>query len=88
MAGYSIDVNQGLRDAGIPLTVAVDKVAASGGYMMACVARQIIAAPFAVAQSPDGGGTGGGPACISDGFRLQGCVAYSSNHALAAAAEN
>jgi serine protease SohB len=29
------------------LTVAVDKVAASGGYMMACVGQRIIAAPFA-----------------------------------------
>lgn len=35
----------------IPLTVAVDKVAASGGYMMACVADRIIAAPFAVVGS-------------------------------------
>lgn len=35
----------------IPLTVAVDKVAASGGYMMACVADRIIAAPFAVIGS-------------------------------------
>ncbi len=42
---------QRLRDAGIPLTVAVDKVAASGGYMMACVADRIIAAPFAVIGS-------------------------------------
>ncbi|PIE41695.1 MAG: protease SohB [Gammaproteobacteria bacterium] len=33
------------------LTVAVDKVAASGGYMMACVADNIIAAPFAVLGS-------------------------------------
>ncbi len=40
-----------LRDAKIPLTVAVDKVAASGGYMMACVANKIIAAPFAVIGS-------------------------------------
>ena len=40
-----------VRDAGIPLTVSVDKVAASGGYMMACVARKIIAAPFAVVGS-------------------------------------
>ncbi|EED34657.1 putative protease SohB [Luminiphilus syltensis NOR5-1B] len=38
-------------DAEIPLTVAVDKVAASGGYMMACVADKIIAAPFAVIGS-------------------------------------
>jgi serine protease SohB len=38
-------------DASVPLTVAVDKVAASGGYMMACVANKIIAAPFAVLGS-------------------------------------
>ena len=37
--------------AKIPLTVCVDKVAASGGYMMACVADKIIAAPFAVLGS-------------------------------------
>jgi len=42
---------QRIREAGIPLTVAVDKVAASGGYMMACVADTIIAAPFAVVGS-------------------------------------
>jgi serine protease SohB len=35
-----------LRDRGIPLTVCVDKVAASGGYLMACVANKILAAPF------------------------------------------
>lgn len=35
----------------IPLTVCVDKVAASGGYMMACVADRIIAAPFAILGS-------------------------------------
>lgn len=40
-----------IRDRGIKLTVAVDKVAASGGYMMACVADQVIAAPFAVLGS-------------------------------------
>jgi serine protease SohB len=40
-----------IRKAGIPLTVAVDKVAASGGYMMACVADKILAAPFAVIGS-------------------------------------
>lgn len=36
-----------VRKQGIPLTVCVDKVAASGGYMMACVADKILAAPFA-----------------------------------------
>jgi serine protease SohB len=40
-----------LRARGIPLTVAVDKVAASGGYLMACAADRIIAAPFAVIGS-------------------------------------
>jgi serine protease SohB len=40
-----------LRARGIPLTVAVDKVAASGGYLMAVVADRIIAAPFAVLGS-------------------------------------
>ena len=40
-----------LRKGGIRLTVAVDKVAASGGYMMACVADRIVAAPFAIIGS-------------------------------------
>ena len=40
-----------IRAKGLPLTVAVDKVAASGGYLMACVADRIIAAPFAVLGS-------------------------------------
>lgn len=40
-----------IKQKNIPLTVCVDKVAASGGYMMACVANQIIAAPFAVIGS-------------------------------------
>lgn len=40
-----------IRQREIPLTVCVDKVAASGGYMMACVANRILAAPFAVLGS-------------------------------------
>jgi serine protease SohB len=40
-----------IRDRGIPLTVCVDKVAASGGYLMACVAQHIVAAPFAMLGS-------------------------------------
>jgi len=40
-----------VRDRGIPLTAIVDKGAASGGYLMACVANRIIAAPFAVIGS-------------------------------------
>ncbi|MEN0616684.1 protease SohB [Klebsiella indica] len=51
--GYGLAASQlqRLRDKQIPLTVAVDKVAASGGYMMACVANRIVAAPFAILGS-------------------------------------
>ena len=40
-----------IRNRDIPLIVAVDKVAASGGYLMACVANKIMAAPFAIVGS-------------------------------------
>ncbi len=40
-----------IRDREIPLSVCVDKVAASGGYLMACVATKIYAAPFAILGS-------------------------------------
>ena len=40
-----------IKALNIPLTVIVDKVAASGGYMMACVADRILAAPFAIIGS-------------------------------------
>lgn len=40
-----------IKKRGIPLTVCVDKVAASGGYMMACVADKILAAPFSIVGS-------------------------------------
>ncbi len=40
-----------IRDRDIPLHVCVDKVAASGGYLMACVATRIYAAPFAILGS-------------------------------------
>lgn len=40
-----------LRDHNIKLTVCVDKMAASGGYLMAVVANNITAAPFAVIGS-------------------------------------
>jgi len=51
--GYGLAASQlkRIRDRGITLTVSVDKVAASGGYMMACVANNIIAAPFAIIGS-------------------------------------
>lgn len=51
--GYGFAASQldRIRSKGVPLTIAVDKVAASGGYMMACVADKIIAAPFAILGS-------------------------------------
>lgn len=51
--GYGLAASQlrRLRDKGLKLTVAVDKVAASGGYLMACVADRILAAPFAIVGS-------------------------------------
>jgi serine protease SohB len=49
--GFAASQLQRLRDGNVRLVVAVDKVAASGGYMMACVAHQIIAAPFAIVGS-------------------------------------
>jgi serine protease SohB len=42
---------QRLRAARVKLTVCVDQVAASGGYMMAAVADRIVAAPFAMIGS-------------------------------------
>lgn len=51
--GYGLAASQlqRIRDKHIPLTVCIDKMAASGGYLMACVANQIIAAPFAIIGS-------------------------------------
>ena len=51
--GYGLAASQlmRVRDRNIPLTVSVDKVAASGGYMMACVGNRILAAPFAIIGS-------------------------------------
>jgi len=40
-----------IRAKGLSLTACVDKVAASGGYMMACVADRIVASPFAILGS-------------------------------------
>ncbi len=40
-----------LRDKKLKVTVCVDRIAASGGYMMACVADRVVAAPFAVIGS-------------------------------------
>ena len=51
--GYGLAAAQlvRLRDAGFQLTICVDKVAASGGYMMACIGSEIVAAPFAIIGS-------------------------------------
>ena len=51
--GYGLAASQlmRLKQRNIRLTVAVDKVAASGGYMMACVADKIVSAPFAIIGS-------------------------------------
>ncbi|AOA58987.1 protease SohB [Acinetobacter larvae] len=51
--GYGLAAAQlvRLRDAGFHLTICVDKVATSGGYMMACIGTELIAAPFAVLGS-------------------------------------
>ncbi len=51
--GYGLASSQldRLRQANIRLTICIDKVAASGGYMMACVANKVYAAPFAIVGS-------------------------------------
>lgn len=51
--GYGLGAAQlaRIRNKKIPLVVTVDKIAASGGYMMACVADKILAAPFAIIGS-------------------------------------
>ena len=51
--GYGLAASQlkRIRDHGLRLTVAIDKVAASGGYLMACVANHVTAAPFAIVGS-------------------------------------
>lgn len=53
VTGYGLAASQldRVRAAKVPLTVCVDQVAASGGYMMACVADRLIAAPFAMLGS-------------------------------------
>lgn len=53
VTGYGLAANQllRLRNQNIPLTVCVDEMAASGGYLMACVANKILAAPFAIVGS-------------------------------------
>lgn len=49
--GLAASQLQRIKRKQIPLTIAVDKVAASGGYLMACVGDRILAAPFAIVGS-------------------------------------
>jgi serine protease SohB len=49
--GFAASQLTRLKTHGLTLLVAVDKVAASGGYLMACVADRLIAAPFAIVGS-------------------------------------
>lgn len=53
VTGYGLAAAQlmRLKGAGLPLTVCIEQVAASGGYMMACTADKIIASPFALLGS-------------------------------------
>ena len=49
--GLAASQLQRLKDADLRLTACVDQVAASGGYMMACIADRILAAPFSIIGS-------------------------------------
>ncbi len=49
--GLAASQLQRLRAHNIPLTVSLDKIGASGGYLMAAVANKILAAPFAIVGS-------------------------------------
>merc|ERR1712238_653579 len=53
VTGYGLAAGQlvRLKEKGLYLTIAVEQVAASGGYMMSCVADKIVASPFAVLGS-------------------------------------
>ncbi len=53
IVGYGLGASQldRFRDAGISTTVVIDRIAASGGYMMACVADKVVAAPFSIIGS-------------------------------------
>ncbi|GAB5358939.1 hypothetical protein AAMO2058_000501900 [Amorphochlora amoebiformis] len=53
VTGYGLAAAQLIRikEAGLNLTICVEQVAASGGYMMACCADRLIASPFAVLGS-------------------------------------
>ncbi len=49
--GFAASQLERIRKAGVTLAVCIDTVAASGGYMMACIAHTIVAAPFAIVGS-------------------------------------
>jgi serine protease SohB len=49
--GLAASQLQRIKEKNVPLTMIIDKVAASGGYLMACVGHKILAAPFAIIGS-------------------------------------
>ncbi|MEY1662037.1 protease SohB [Isoalcanivorax beigongshangi] len=49
--GFASSQLKRIRQQGLKLTICVDRVAASGGYMMACLGDRVLAAPFAVLGS-------------------------------------
>ena len=49
--GLAVSQLQRIKDKKVPLTIAVDKAAASGGYMLACMADRLVAAPYAIVGS-------------------------------------
>jgi serine protease SohB len=49
--GFAASQLTRLKRGGLKVLIAVDKVAASGGYLMACVADRLYAAPFAIVGS-------------------------------------
>ena len=53
VSGYGLAASEldRVTQKGLKLTVLIDQVAASGGYMMACVANKVIAAPFSIIGS-------------------------------------
>jgi len=53
VTGYGLAAAQlqRFKAAGLKLTICVEQVAASGGYMMACIADRLVSSPFAVVGS-------------------------------------
>ncbi len=49
--GFAASQLMRIKRRGLRLLIAIDKVAASGGYLMACVGDRLLAAPFAIVGS-------------------------------------